>query len=229
VLDLDRPRELREALRARARGIFERYPSLDRINVVNEPLELLGGAMYQNHFYRVLGDDYVEELLRIVARAAPESVELIVNENFVEYNQAKADGLVALVERLVANGAPIDGVGLQSHFLFGEPDFDRYRRVMEDLAALGVDVHVTELDVPVAPDLPDRFTVQARRYRQAVETCLAVTACRSITVWGVDDGHTWIDTLFGPGHDPLLFTAAGEPKPAFGALLGALAAGRADP
>jgi endo-1,4-beta-xylanase len=226
VLDLEEPADLRAALRRRADVIFDRYPLLHRLTVVNEPLELLGGARYQNHFSDVLGPDYVQEVLRIVADAAPATVELIVNENFVEYSAAKADALVALAAELVAADAPIDGIGLQSHFLFGEPDFARYRQVMEEVAALGLDVHITELDVPVPPNLADRFEVQARRYRQAVEACLDVDACRSITVWGVDDGHTWVDSLFGPGQDPLLFTAQGQPKPAYAAVVAALAAGR---
>jgi hypothetical protein len=43
---------------------------------------------------------------------------------------------------------------------------------------------------------------------------------------GVDDGHTWIGGLFGPGHDPLLFSADGTPKPAYAAVVSAFAAGR---
>ncbi len=226
VTSITEPDELRSVLATRAETIFERYPGLDRIDVINEPFELLGGELYDNHFRQVLGDDYVTELFGIVAAAAPDSVELIVNENFVEYSQAKADALVTLTAELVDAGARIDGVGLQSHFLFGEPNWDRLHQVMVDLGALGVDVHITELDAPIAPDLPDRLAIQARRYLRAVQTCLDVPACRSITVWGVEDGHTWIDGLFGAGQDPLLFDAAGQPKPAFFAVAAGLAAGR---
>lgn len=222
VLEVDEPSELRAVLHDRAATIFDRYPGLDRIDVVNEPLDLLGGDLTVNHFHEVLGADYIAELFSIVDAHAPATTELIINENFVEYSQAKADGLVALAADLVARGARIDGVGLQSHFLFGEPDWHRYEQVMRDLGDLGLDVHVTELDVPVAPDLPDRLIVQRDRYRRAVATCRAVPACRSVTVWGVHDGATWIDGLLGPGHDPLLFDANGGPKPAFWGVVDAL-------
>lgn len=224
VLEVDDPDALRAVLTERAEVIFDRYPGLDRIDVINEPLDLLGGALTVNHFHQVLGPDYIAELFGIVAAAAPAHVELIINENFVEYSQAKADGLVSLAADLVDRGIPIDGVGLQSHFIFGEPDWVRYEQVMRELGDLGLAVHITELDVPVSPSMPDRDQVQRERYRRAVATCRAVPACRSITVWGVHDGHTWIDGLLGPGHAPLLFDPQGSAKPAFAGVVEALLA-----
>ena len=224
VLAVTDPDELRAVLADRAARIFDRYPQLDRIDIINEPFQILGGSLYVNHFHQVLGPDYIAELFAIVDAHAPATTELIVNENFIEYSQPKADALVALVADLVGRGVAIDGVGLQSHFLFGEPDWARYEQVMRDIGALGLPVHITELDVPVAPTLPNRLTVQRSRYRRAVQICLDVPACRSLTVWGVDDGHTWIDGLFGPGYDPLLFDAAGRPKPAWGGVVEALLA-----
>lgn len=225
VLDITDPVELRAVLHDRAATIFGRYPDLDRIDVINEPFEILGDALYENHFFDVLGPDYIAELFAIVDAHAPAGTELIVNENFVEYSPAKAAALVALVADLVQRGVAIDGVGLQSHFLFGEPDWVAYEQVMRDIEALGLPVHITELDVPMAPAAPNRLEVQRQRYRRTVDICLGVPACESITVWGVDDGHTWIDNLFGPGWDPLLFDADGTPKPAWGGVVEALLVG----
>ena len=138
-------------LRARARGIFRHEPDLYGINVVNEPLETFGAVPYDNHFRRVLGPDYVAELFRMVDQEAPPWTDLVLNEIFVESNPAKADALVAMVADLVARDVPIDAVGLQTHLIFREPDWAAYRDLMERLTALGVEVHVSELDVPVAP------------------------------------------------------------------------------
>jgi endo-1,4-beta-xylanase len=174
----------------------------------------------------VLGPDYIAELFEIVADEAPRSTRLFVNENFVEYFPAKADALVELMTDLVDRGASVDAVGLQTHLLLGEPDWDLLQRTMERLAALGVQVMVTEVDVPITADVPDRAQVQAARYRKVVETCLAVRACDTINVWGVDDGHTWLDGLLGPGTDPLLFDRAFQPKPAYFEVRDTLKAGR---
>jgi endo-1,4-beta-xylanase len=230
VLEIDDPTELRTVLRERVQLIFELCPDLDRIDVLNEPLGVLTGAtMYQNHFFQVLGPDYIAELFRIVREVAPEAVELFLNENFVEYFPERAAAFVALVRDLVEDGVPVDAVGLQTHLLLGEPDWALYRATMEQLAALGVKVFVTELDVPVPPDLPDRFEVQAERYRRVVEVCLAVPSCDMIIVWGIGDQHTWLnwfDLLSGPDPDPLLFDDFLRPKPAYFAVREALLHGR---
>jgi endo-1,4-beta-xylanase len=222
VAAIDDPDELRAVLARRAAAIFHRYPHLARLDVINEPLEIGGGTPYRNHFAAVLGDDYITQLFEIVRAAAPPTTQLFVNENFVEYFPDKADGLVALVQSLLRSGVRVDGVGLQSHFLFGEPDFDLLARTGQRLEALGVKVFLSELDVPVTADVPHRDAVQASGYRCAVETCLGWRTCDVINVWGVDDGHTWLDGLLGPGTDPLLFDRGLRPKAAYFAFRSAL-------
>jgi endo-1,4-beta-xylanase len=226
VAQITDPAELRAVLRTRARRIFERYPHLRAIDVINEPIDTFGSALTDNHFHRVLGPDYIVELFDIVAAEAPPWTRLFVNENFVEYRADKSDALVALVTDLVARGVPVDAVGLQTHLLLGEPDWALLRSTMDRLAALGVRVMITEVDVPVAASVPDRFDVQATRYQRVVETCLAVRACDTLNVWGVDDGHTWLDSLLGPGTDPLLFDRQLRAKPAYFAVRDALLDGR---
>jgi len=236
VLDIDDPDELRQVLRERVRLIFERCPGLDRIDVLNEPFGTLSGSsLYVNHFHQVLGADYVAELFRIVRAEAPAHVQLFLNENFIEYFPARAEAYVALVRDLVQSGAPVDAVGVQTHLLLvrppfaREPDWALYRRTLEELAALGVAVFVTELDVPVPPGTPNRFAVQAERYRRVVEICLAVPACDTIIVWGISDAATWLDDfdlLSGPDPDPLLFDDALHPKPAYFSVRDALLRGR---
>jgi endo-1,4-beta-xylanase len=222
------PDELRDVLRERARSVFSRYPDLYRIDVLNEPIETFGSAPYDNHFQRVLGPDYAVELFEIAASEAPPGTELIVNENLIEYLPAKADALVAFVERLVDAGVRIDAVGLQTHLLIGEPDWALFRTTMLRLEALGVKVFVSELDVPVAADVPDRAAVQAERYRRVAATCLSVAACDGLVVWGVSDHDSWLDWFLGPGFAPLLFDEFFRPKPAYESLREALAAGRTD-
>ncbi len=233
------PEELREVLRTRARELFERYPEIDKINVINEPLPTLGqsGEIYQNHFYDVLGPDYIVELFEIVDEEAPEGVDLVLNENYVEYFPVKAEGLVNLVRDLVAAGAPIDAVGFQGHLMFTElldrePDFDLLRATMEEVADLGVDVWISELDNPVDPAREDRFGYQADNYRKEVETCLSIPRCTDILIWGVTDerplwNHPLTTGFIGYEEaDALLFDESGEPKPAYFAVRDALLQGR---
>lgn len=226
VATITDPDELRAVIQRRAEVIFDRYPHLAGIDVINEPLASFGPERVENHFSRVLGPDYIAQLFAIVEAEAPRSTRLFVNENFIEYRPAKADALVDLVAELIAGGARVDAVGLQTHLLLGEPDWVVYRQTMDRLALLGVTVMVTELDVPVGANVVNRRAVQAERYRRVVETCLAVLACDTVNIWGVDDGHTWLDGILGPGTDPLLYDDAYAPKPAYFAVRDAFESGR---
>jgi len=223
VAEIEDPGELRAALSERARVIFERYPGLNRIDVINEPLAVTSGALYANHFYQVLGPDYIAELFRLVRAQAPAHVELFINENLTEYVPAKRAALRALVRELVEAEVPIDAVGLQTHLLLPlEPNWEGYRSMMQEFAGLGLKVFLSELDVPVEIDRKDRFAWQAERYRRAVEVCVSVPACDEITVWGVDDPSTWLQWFIEPGLDPLLYDGDFQPKPAYFAFRDAL-------
>ncbi len=222
------PDELRQVMRDHLAAITARYGGkIDRWIVVNEPLEYGGTALYRNHFYDVLGPDYISEAFRIAKEAAPDS-ELWLNEIFTENNPAKASALVDLVANLVATGVPIDGVGLQGHLFAGDPNYGLVQGTMQRLGNLGLRVAITELDAPVARDLPDRLEVQAQRMAGMVRACLAVPACDSITFWGLDDEVSWLNWFLAPNLAPLLFDASLQPKPAYFAVRDALLVGHPD-
>lgn len=228
VKAINDPDELRQVMREHLAAITARYGGqIDRWIVVNEPLEYGGTTLYRNHFYDVLGPDYISQAFRIAKEAAPDS-ELWLNEIFTENNPAKASALVDLVASLVATGVPIDGVGLQGHLFAGDPDYELVRDTMQRLGNLGLRVAVTELDAPVGGDLPNRLEVQAQRMAGMVRTCLAVPACDSVTFWGLDDEVSWLNWFLAPNLDPLLFDALLQPKPAYFAVRDALLAGRAE-
>jgi endo-1,4-beta-xylanase len=96
---------------------------------------------------------------------------------------------------LIANGVPVDGVGLQGHLFAGDPDYELVQDTMQRIGALGLKVAITELDAPVGADLPDRFEVQAQRMAGMVQACLAVPACDSVTFWGLDDEVSWLNSF----------------------------------
>jgi len=52
--------------------------------------------------------------------------------------------------------------------------------------------------------------------------CLSAPNCNVFTVWGLTDRVSWIPALTGTPDAPLLFDAAGAPKPAFDLLIDVL-------
>ena len=86
-----------------------------------------------NLYLERLGPGYIGDVFR-AAHAAP----------------ARADGLVALVTELVEDGVPIDGVGFQTHLTVDVPTpAGAFSSVMQRIRDLGLEVAVTELDVPM--------------------------------------------------------------------------------
>ncbi len=93
---------------------------------------------------------------------------------------------------------------------------------MQQVADLGVDVWVCELDNPVDPARPDRFAYQAANYRRVVEARLSVDRCTDVLVWGLEDQETFWFPLSYDDPAPLLFDRDREPKPAYFAVREAL-------
>ena len=201
-------------------AVVTRYADVvDRWDVINEPMETLGSGVDQNRITSTLGEEWMVLAFQKVRSLDP-SAKLYINEAIAERPWAKHNGLLALVGRLLEAGAPIDGIGLQGHFLAGVPSVQELVSVMQDWEALGLEVAVTELDVVTWFGSEE---AQAIQYGNVMNACLSVAACTEVTFWGFTDKHTWLNSFFGPWSTPLLFDGEYLPKPAYAAVSAALA------
>ncbi|MFG2166278.1 endo-1,4-beta-xylanase [Micromonospora chersina] len=186
-------------------------------DVVNEAFADSGGVRRDSNLQRT-GDDWIEVAFR-TARAADPGAKLCYNDyNTDNWTWAKTQAVYNMVKDFKARGVPIDCVGLQSHFNSGSPYPSNYRTTLENFAALGVDVQITELDIEGSG------TTQATTYGNVVKDCLAVSRCTGITVWGIRDSDSW-----RASGTPLLFDGNGNKKPAYTAVLDALNGGGTTP
>ncbi|MFC4852374.1 endo-1,4-beta-xylanase [Actinophytocola glycyrrhizae] len=185
-------------------------------DVVNEAFEE-NGTRRNSAFQQRLGNGYIEEAFRR-ARAADPNAKLCYNDYNTDGQNAKSNAVYAMVQDFKSRGVPIDCVGFQSHFNAQSPVPSDYRANLQRFAALGVDVQITELDIEGSG------TAQANNYRSVTETCLAISRCTGITVWGVTDKYSW-----RPNGTPLLFDGNYNKKPAYTAVLNALNGGQTDP
>jgi len=133
-------------------------------------------------------------------------------------SQRKSDAVYTMVKGMKARGVPIDGVGFQLHVQHTYGAFDGVAENMARLAALGLQVHITELDVkcPYGCSLDQ----QAAVYRQLLRVCLAQPACTNFESWGFTDKYTWV----GSSNRPLPFDEKMQAKPAVLAMLAELQA-----
>ena len=212
--------ELRQAMREHIRNVMVHYENNVGVwDVVNEPIDD-DGSLRKSVFQRRLGDGFIEDAFR-TARVADPDAKLYLNEIGAEGINAKSNRLYEIVRGLKARGAPIDGVGFQTHSnLNGLPgDFVAN---MQRFRALGLDVAITEADVALKlPPTSADLQRQAQIYAQIVRSCVAVQ-CASLTFWGFTDGRSWIsETQAGMGAATLLDEHL-RPKPAFRAVQRAL-------
>jgi endo-1,4-beta-xylanase len=221
------PAELRELMVDHITVEAGRYKgAIYAWDVVNEPFTDDGGWR-KSVWYTAMGADYVAIALE-AARAADPSAKLYINDYNVETTGPKMRALYDLVASLRRAGAPIDGVGLQSHFIAGHAPSD-LRKVMEEFAALGVEVAVTELDVRVkTPPDAQSLAAQAADYAAVVGACRAVKRCVGVTTWGITDDHSWIPSFFSGWGAALPFDENYRPKPAYFAAIEALMAGMSE-
>ncbi|MGY5003461.1 endo-1,4-beta-xylanase [Streptomyces griseus] len=204
--------DLRQAMIGHINGVMAHYKGkIVQWDVVNEAFDDGSSGARRDSNLQRSGNDWIEVAFR-TARAADPSAKLCYNDYNVEnWTWAKTQAMYSMVRDFKQRGVPIDCVGFQAHFNSGSPYNSNFRTTLQNFAALGVDVAVTELDIQGA---------SPTTYADVTHDCLAVERCLGITVWGVRDSDSW-----RPEHTPLLFNNDGSKKAAYSAVLNALNGG----
>ncbi len=199
-------------------------------DVVNEAInDGDRGGLRDSVWLRTIGPGYIEKAFRWAKEADP-SAKLYYNDYETGDTRAKANAVYDLLRGLKEKGVPIDGVGIQAHSRIDRRTDAEYTRNLNRLAALGLEIQITELDVGIPrPTTPEKLTEQARVYRETAETCLRQPKCVGITTWGLTDKYSWIPTADPGFGDALPLDAQYRPKPAYHALRDALLTAPAAP
>jgi endo-1,4-beta-xylanase len=175
------------------------------------------------------GAAYLERCFRWAYEADPEAL-LFYNEAEAEMLGPKSDAIYAMVQEFRKRGVPIDGVGLQMHLSNLHPDIASISANIGRFTALGLQVHITEMDVSLPVDAngnasPEDLQRQAEIYRQIAAACLSHRGCTAIQAWGFTDKYSWIGSHSKKTRGAALpFDRNYLPKPAYRALLEALVA-----
>lgn len=170
--------------------------------VVNEPIDTEEGEanFRRTSFQRAYGNGYVARALE-TARGLDPHARLMINEYALYHDnpvdEARRRALLRLVESLKAKGVPLDMVGLQGHIELakGPVAQKRLAQLMRDLAATGVALALTEVDVLEA-DRTLPLATRDARIAEAAASLLDVAkdepAMRSVVTWGLSDRHSWL-------------------------------------
>lgn len=199
-------------------------------DVVNEAVADYFGAgpapmrQEDSFWYQTIGEDFVQKAFAYARKYsnqyAGDRMKLFYND-YNEYFPAKRDGIIALLKPIKEAGN-IDGLGMQSHFdtkrpLEGDDGYMTAVRKFRD--ELGLELHVTELDIGIAAG--DSEASQGAYYQQYMEALLKEkrdgAKITSVTFWGLTDGLSWRS-----GDRCLLFYDDLGRKPAFEGVVNAI-------
>jgi hypothetical protein len=126
--------------------------------------------------------------------------------------------MVDMARDFKARGVPLDGVGLQYHLAENHPTQAQMEEGIRRLGELGLEVHISELDVPIwylgPSTIPERLALQPEIYRRVAQACQTQPACARITTWGFTDRITYRCC----NAKPLPFDEEYRPKPAWAVL-----------
>lgn len=176
----------------------------------------------RNDLFSVAGYDYVTTAFK-AARRADANVKLYYNDYNIVSEIQKCRGVIDLVSKIIEAGAPIDGVGLQSHFKnMGTNAVESAEKAINYMIKLGevtnhpLDIQITELDVEnrgnndsgLATFYGNLFALY-RKYAANIS---------SVTFWAVADDYSWLDYGQYNMAYPTLFDKSHNKKPAFDAV-----------
>jgi len=203
-------------------------------DVMNEALADGGGTniLRNSLWLEIIGPDFIAKAFEYAHEADPDAI-LRYNDYGLE-NAAKRKKLNTLIKSLQAHKVPVHAIGSQAHvnvsIIFVTMD-----QALREIAALGLPIHITELDVNSAVGGQRGFGADIAKNAAATQGGLVSDAdkkladayagifrafvkhrdsVKMITFWGVNDAVSW-----RANGKPLLFDGNDQPKPAFDAVI----------
>lgn len=177
--------------------------------------------------FKLKGTAYLAQCFRWAHEADPQAL-LFYNEAEAEEINPKSDAVYAMVREFKRQGVHIDGVGFQMHIGDRVQDLASISANFRRFAALGLQIHITEMDVSLPVDVNGDTSAaevqrQANIYRGIADTCLSQPLCTAIETWGFTDKYSWIGSHSNHTRGAALpFDRNYQPKPAYQALRDAL-------
>jgi endo-1,4-beta-xylanase len=183
----------------------------------------------------LIGPEYIDIAFHTAASADPHA-RLIWNQNYIESDdpgdQQNRDAMLSQLRRLKSAGAPIHGIGIESHLLAEEPlATSKMERFIGEVRSLGLEVQITELDIidtqlPFAIERRDQLVADV--YKRYLELMIPIANPTVIAFWSLSDRRNWLDWAEkssakymrsdGAPHRPGLLDTDLREKPAYDAV-----------
>lgn len=180
---------------------------LQHWDVVNEalsPEDKQPFGLRRSLWQKALGPAYIDIAFHATKAADPNALR-VINEFGIDYavdwQERRRAALLVLLADLLRRGVPVQAVGLQAHLDAAETTLDQkvISRFIADIAAMGLKVVVTELDVRdqrLPANVPSRDTAVADHARAWLDAVLPNPAVIGVLTWGLSDRRSWLNDKF---------------------------------
>jgi len=202
---------------------------IDTWDVVNEAIDdgsNGNGWKMRNSFLYQKVPNFIDIAFQ-TARSVSPKTKLFYNDYNTEGIWPKSESVYQFVADMKKRNIPIDGVGIQYHVgVNSQPQFNKINDLIGRYCKLGLEVHITELDVSCDNNCNDRDggdSKQSQVYTNALKACLGNSCCTGFLVWGIGDPDSWR----GAESKPLLFNSNYQPKGQYTTILNILKTTRA--
>ncbi len=196
-------------------------------DVVNEAIENDGsGYRASSLWYQKLGIGFIARSFQYAHEADPNAL-LFYNDYGNEWGNTKRNAILNLVNDLKSKGVPINGIGLQMHTDYTQPDAN-IQTAISTAAATGLKVHISELDISMNPSNNQTLVFnsiiaqqQSDKFKMVAKAFNSIPKAQQygITTWGIGDADTWITGFYSRPDWPLLFENNYQKKAAFFGVL----------
>jgi endo-1,4-beta-xylanase len=206
-------------------------------DVANEVISDKADEFYRpSLFYQIIGEEFIAKAFEFAHAADPKA--LLFYNDYDEINPVKRKKIIDMIKGLQTKGIPIHGVGLQAHWAVNEPSEPQLEATLNDFSKLGLQLHITELDISVYPKehnarerkpedsdtaySKEKEAKQIEIYKLCFEKFRKYKrSIKSVTFWNISDRSSWLDNfpVRGRKDHPLLFDRNLQPKKVFNEIL----------
>jgi GH35 family endo-1,4-beta-xylanase len=179
------------------RMVGQRYPDIDMIDVVNEPLNghnppdgLNNRANYENALggKGKTGWDWVVNAFKLARKYLPKA-KLLINDYGILNSSSNTDAYISVIN-ILKDSSLIDGIGCQAHGL-ENTSAATVKSNLDKLAATGIPIYISEFDLNIAND-----NQQMTKYQELFPVFWQHPDVKGVTLWGYIQGRTWLTSSF---------------------------------
>lgn len=181
VMDLSAtPKAMYEACKTRVIREVTRYKGIVKeYDVINEPT-------HAKYLQSVVGDSINWNCFKWAHEADPDARLFVNDYNIIEW-QDQTNNFVALVQKMLQNGAPITGIGSQCH-IGSSVDLTNFKTRFDQLGQFGLPVKVTEFDMGAKSLTEAQYAVEMGKM---MRLCFSHPAIEGFVFWGLTE-PTWV-------------------------------------